>query len=59
MLYFIASLDTQDPKKRFKATKCNQKTSRKLSTENKVYKSSMLKYNLKISDKGSSSITAW
>ena len=30
IVYFTASLDTQDPKKRLKDKKCNQKTSKKL-----------------------------
>ena len=48
IVYFTASLDTQDPKKRLKDKKCNQKTSRKLSVEKIVYKFSKLKYRLKI-----------
>ena len=36
MLYFIASLETHEPKKRFKAKKCNQKTSKKLSVEKTI-----------------------
>ena len=54
ILYFTPSLDTQDPKKRFKAKKCNQKISKKLSEANTVYRLSKLKYNLKISNIGSS-----
>ena len=59
IVYFTASLDTQDPKKRLKDKKCNQKTSKKLSVANTVYKLSKLRYNLKISNKGSSSKIAW
>ena len=58
ILYFTASLDTQDPKKRFKAVKCIQKTSKKLSVAKKVYRLSRLKYNLKKSRIGSSIIIA-
>ena len=54
MPYFIPSLDIQEPKKRFKATKCSQKTNKKPSVANKVYKLSRLKYNLKKSDIDSS-----
>ena len=57
IVYFTASLDTQDPKKRLKDKKCNQKTSKKLSVANNVYKSSKFKYNLKISNIGSSNKT--
>ena len=35
-LYFTESLDTHDPKNRFKAKKCNQKTSKKLSVAKAV-----------------------
>tara|TARA_B100000686_G_scaffold305255_1_gene343548 strand:- start:312 stop:488 length:177 start_codon:yes stop_codon:yes gene_type:complete len=49
MLYLIASLDTQDPKKRLKARKCIQKISKKFSVAKTVYKLSKFKYNLKIS----------
>ena len=52
-LYFTLSLETQDPKKRFIAKKCNQKTTKKLSLGNKVYSSSKLGYNLKKSSIGS------
>ena len=48
MAYFIASLETQDPKKRLKDKKCNQKISKKLSVANIVYRSSKSKYRLKI-----------
>ena len=48
MLYLIASLDIQDPKKRFIDIKCNQNISKKLSVANTVYKLSRLKYNEKI-----------
>ena len=54
MLYFIPSLETHVPKKRFSAKKCNQKISKKFSEENTVYKLSKLKYKLKASDKDSS-----
>ena len=54
MSYFNPSLDTQEPKKRFSAKKCNQKTNKKLSTENTVNKLSKFKYSLKISSMGSS-----
>ena len=53
MLYLTPSLDTQDPKKRFNAKKCIQKISKKFSVANAVYKLSKLKYNLKMSKKGS------
>ena len=36
MLYFTESRETQDPKKRFKDKKCNQKISKKLSVANTV-----------------------
>ena len=36
IVYFIASLDTQDPKKRLKDKKCNQKTSKRPSVANIV-----------------------
>jgi len=52
-LYFIPSLDIQVPKKRLKVKKCNQKSIKKLSVENIVYKLSRLKYNLTISKNGS------
>tara|TARA_B100001123_G_C15252927_1_gene1003490 strand:+ start:1415 stop:1612 length:198 start_codon:yes stop_codon:yes gene_type:complete len=58
ILYFTASLDTQDPMNRFKATKCIQKIIKKLSLAKTVYKLSMLKNNLKISIIGSSIIIA-
>ena len=54
MLYLTPSLEIQDPKKRFKAKKCNQKTSKKLSVANNAYKLSKLKYNLKTLNIGSS-----
>ena len=54
MLYLTPSLDTQDPKKRFKAKKCNQKMSKKLSVANIAYRLSKLRYNLKKSNIGSS-----
>ena len=44
IVYFTASLDTQDPKKRLKDKKCNQKTSKKLSIANIVYRLSKFKY---------------
>ena len=47
ILYFTPSLDTQEPKKRFKVKKCNQKRSKKLSVANNEYKLSRLKYRLK------------
>ena len=50
MLYLIASLEIQDPKKIFIAKKCNQKKSKKLSVANTVYKLSKPKYSLKISN---------
>ena len=50
ILYFTPSLDTQDPKKIFKAKKCNHKTSKKPSVARTVYKSSKLKYNTKKSN---------
>ena len=53
-MYLIPSLDTQDPRKRFKAKKCIQKISKKVSVANTVYKLSKLKYNLKTSNIGSS-----
>ncbi len=59
MLYFIPSLETQDPKKRFKAKKCIQKISKKFSIANTVYKLSRLEYNLKISKIDSSNKIAW
>ena len=55
ILYLIASLDTHDPRKRFKAKKWIQKINKKLSVAKIVYRLSMLKYNLKISKNGSSS----
>ena len=54
MPYLAPSLDTQDPKKRFKAKKCIQKINKKFSVANTVYKLSRLKYNLKISSIDSS-----
>ena len=54
MLYLTASLDTQDPRNKFIAKKCIQKTSKKVSVANTVYKLSKLKYNLKTSNIGSS-----
>jgi|TARA_B100000809_G_scaffold68689_1_gene65875 hypothetical protein len=54
ILYLTPSLEIQDPKKRFRAKKCNQKTSRKLSVANIVYKFSKLKYILNVSNIGSS-----
>ena len=36
ILYFTTSLETQDPKKRFKAKKCNQNINKKPSIENIV-----------------------
>ena len=54
MLYFTPSLETQEPKNRFNAKKCNQKMSKKFSEENTVYKLSKLKYKLKYSNKDSS-----
>ena len=59
MLYFTPSLAIHDPKKRFKAMKCIQKIIKKLSVAKMVYKSSKLKYNLKISNNGSSNKTIW
>ena len=59
ILYFTASLETQDPRKRFKAKKCIQKISRKLSVANKEYNSSIPKYNLKISSIVSSNRIIW
>ena len=59
IVYFTASLDTQDPKKRLKDKKCNQKTSKKFSVENITYKFSKSKYNLKISDMFSPSNMVW
>ena len=59
MLYFIPSLDTQDPKKRFKAKKCIQKINKKFSVANTVYKLSKLEYNLRISKIDSSNKTVW
>jgi|TARA_Y100000310_G_scaffold102564_1_gene100751 hypothetical protein len=53
-LYLIPSLDIHDPKKRFKAKKCSQKISKKLSEANIVYRPSNPRYNLKISNIGSS-----
>ena len=58
ILYLTPSLETQDPKKRFKAKKCIQKTSKKLSDENVIYRFSKLKNNLKISIIDSSNIIA-
>ena len=39
ILYFTPSLATQEPKKRFRAKKCNQKTNKKLSavTSHPIY----------------------
>ena len=59
MLYFIPSLDTQDPKKIFKAKKCIQKINKKFSVANTVYKLSKLEYNLRISKIDSSNKTVW
>ena len=59
ILYFIASLEIHEPKKRFTAKKCNQKTSKKLSVANTVYKLSKFRYNLKISMDISSNKIAW
>ena len=53
MLYLTPSLETQDPKKRFKAIKCIQKMSKKFSVANTVYRLSELKYSLKMSSSGS------
>ena len=36
MLYLTPSLATQDPKKRFRAKKCNQNNSKKISDEKTV-----------------------
>ena len=54
ILYLTASLDTQDPKNKLIAKKCNQKINKKLSVANKVYKSLKLIYKLKMSNKDSS-----
>ena len=54
MLYLIPSLDIHDPRKRFRAIKCNQKKSKKLSVAKAVYRPSKFKYNLKMSNIGSS-----
>ena len=45
--YLKPSLEIQDPKKRFKVTKCSQKTNKKDSVLNTVKRFSKLKYNLK------------
>jgi hypothetical protein len=55
ILYLNPSLAIHDPRKRFKAKKCNQKKSKKFSVANVVYRSSKLKYNLKMFNIGSSS----
>ena len=36
ILYFTASLESQEPKKRFNDTKCNQTTTKKLSDDKTV-----------------------
>ena len=59
MLYLTPSLEIQDPKKRFKAKKCSQKTSKKLSVANTIYKLSRPKYNFKTSNIGSSNKIVW
>ncbi len=59
MLYLTPSLETQEPKKRFKAKKCIQKTSKKFSVANTVQRLSRLKYILKTSSIGSSNKIAW
>ena len=38
ILYLIPSFDTQEPRKRLRAKKCIQKTSKKLSVAKTVYK---------------------
>ena len=55
ILYLIPSLDTQEPKKRFKAKKCIQKINKKFSEANIVYRLSKLKYNFKTLNIDSSS----
>ncbi len=47
--YFEASIEIQEPRKIFKARKCNQKISKKLSVENIVYRFSNPEYRLNIS----------
>ena len=54
ILYFIESLANQEPMKIFNAKKCNQKTNKKLSVANIVYKPSKLEYKFKISKNCSS-----
>ena len=55
ILYLIPSLDTQEPKKRFKVKKCIQKINKKFSEANIVYRLSKLKYNFKTLNIDSSS----
>ena len=59
IVYFTASLDTQDPKKRLKDKKCSQKTSKKLSIANIVYRLSKFKYRLKKLSIGTSNNIDW
>tara|TARA_B100001013_G_C24323467_1_gene329628 strand:+ start:23 stop:220 length:198 start_codon:yes stop_codon:yes gene_type:complete len=54
ILNLTPSLEIQDPKKRFKAKKCNQKISKKLSVANDVCKLSKLRCILNISNIGTS-----
>ena len=54
ILYLTPSLEIHDPKKRFRAKKCNQKISKKLSVANIVYKFSKLRYKLNKLNKVSS-----
>ena len=59
MAYLIASLETQDPKKRLKDKKCSQKISKKLSVAKIVYRSSKSRYRLKILISDSSNKIDW
>ena len=52
--YLKPSAEIHEPKKIFNAKKCNQKTNKKLSVANIVYKPSKLEYKFKISKNCSS-----
>ena len=53
------SLDAHVPKNKFKAKKCIQNISKKISSLNNAYRSSRLKYVLKKFMKDISSINDW
>ena len=54
ILNFIESLEIQEPKKKLRARKCNQKINNMPSEEYIVYKFSKLEYSVNISSKDSS-----